>query len=145
MQNILGSLETITAEGVFYQGMGGGKIAMIDVRDIADSAARVLLDRSHAGTTCTLTGPASIIWHTAAEAFSKALGQVGGGSDAGLQRRIRDTRPGRSSSSPGRSWLPPCPGNKARCSDGQPLTGQSAGFLCMVHGLNAVHARGRMG
>jgi uncharacterized protein YbjT (DUF2867 family) len=92
MQNIFGSLQTIAAEGVFYQGMGDGKLVMIDVGDMADSAAGVLLDRSHAGTTYTLTGPASITWHTAAEAFSKALGRVGSGSDAGLQRRVRDTR-----------------------------------------------------
>jgi len=38
MQNIFGSLQTIAAEGVFCQGMGDGKLAMIDVRDIAESA-----------------------------------------------------------------------------------------------------------
>lgn len=74
MQNIFGSLQTIAA-GVFYQGMGEGKLAMIDVRDIADSAVKVLLDPGRAGKTFTLTGPASITWHKAAEAFSKALGR----------------------------------------------------------------------
>jgi uncharacterized protein YbjT (DUF2867 family) len=76
MQNIFGSVQTIATEGVFYQGMGDGKLAMIDVRDIADSAAKVLLDKSHAGKTYALTGPASITWHTAAEAFSAALGRA---------------------------------------------------------------------
>ena len=75
MQNIFGSAQTIGAEGVFYQGMGDGKLGMIDVRDIADAAAKVLLDRSHAGKTYTLTGPESITWHKAAEAFTAALGQ----------------------------------------------------------------------
>jgi uncharacterized protein YbjT (DUF2867 family) len=75
MQNIFGSLATIGSEGVFYQGMGEGKLAMIDVRDIADSAVKALLDRNHAGTTYSLTGPASITWHTAAQAFTAALGR----------------------------------------------------------------------
>jgi uncharacterized protein YbjT (DUF2867 family) len=75
MQNIFGYLQTIAAEGVFYQGMGDGKIGMIDVRDIADAAAKVLLDRNKAGSTYSLTGPASINWHTAAEAFTAALGR----------------------------------------------------------------------
>jgi uncharacterized protein YbjT (DUF2867 family) len=75
MQNIFGNLQTIGSEGVFYQGMGDGKLAMIDVRDIADSAAKVLLDRRHAGKTYSLTGPASITWHTAAQAFAAAIGR----------------------------------------------------------------------
>jgi len=75
MQNIFGSLQTIGSEGIIYQGMGDGKLAMIDVRDIADSAAKVLLDRSHAGKTYSLTGPASITWHTVAKAFTAVLGR----------------------------------------------------------------------
>jgi uncharacterized protein YbjT (DUF2867 family) len=75
MQNIFGSLQTIASEGVFYQGMGEGRLAMIDVRDIADSAAKVLLDRNHAGKTYSLTGPASITWHTVAQVFTTALGR----------------------------------------------------------------------
>ena len=75
MQNIFGSLKTIGSDGVFYQGMGEAKLAMIDVRDIADSAAKALLDRSHAGKTYSLTGPASITWHTVAQAFTAALGR----------------------------------------------------------------------
>src|SRR5208283_2768799 len=46
---------------------------MIDVRDIADSAVKALLDRSQAGKTFTLTGPASINLHWAAQAFTAAL------------------------------------------------------------------------
>jgi uncharacterized protein YbjT (DUF2867 family) len=75
MQNIFGSAQTIAAEGVFYQGMGDGRLAMIDVRDIADCAAKVLLDQGHAGKIYTLTGPESITWHKAAEAFTAALGR----------------------------------------------------------------------
>jgi uncharacterized protein YbjT (DUF2867 family) len=75
MQNIFGSLQSIASQGLFYQGMGEGKLGMIDVRDIADSAASVLLDRNHAGKTYSLTGPASITWQTAAHAFTAALGR----------------------------------------------------------------------
>jgi uncharacterized protein YbjT (DUF2867 family) len=75
MQNIFGSLQSIASEGVIYQGMGDAKLAMIDVRDIADSAAKVLLDRNHAGKTYLLTGPASITWHAVAQAFTAVLGR----------------------------------------------------------------------
>jgi uncharacterized protein YbjT (DUF2867 family) len=75
MQNILGSAQSIATEGVFYQGMGEARVAMIDVRDIADSATKVLLDRSHAGRTYTLIGPDSITWNKAAQAFAAALGR----------------------------------------------------------------------
>ncbi len=75
MQNIFGSLQSIATQGLFYQGMGEAKLGMIDVRDIADSAAKALQDRTHAGKTYSLTGPASISWHTAAEAFTAALGR----------------------------------------------------------------------
>ena len=37
----------------FYHGMGQAKLGMIDVRDIADCAAKALLDRSLAGKTFT--------------------------------------------------------------------------------------------
>ena len=62
MQNIFGSAESMMKDGLLYQGMGDAKLAMIDVRDIADAAAAVLADRGHAGKTYTLTGPASISW-----------------------------------------------------------------------------------
>ncbi|MGD0727978.1 MAG: SDR family oxidoreductase [Spirochaetia bacterium] len=75
MQNIFGSAQTIATEGVFYHGMGEGKLGMIDVRDIADSAVKALLDPSLAGKTFTLTGPESITFHTVAQAFTAALGR----------------------------------------------------------------------
>ena len=139
MQNIFGSLQTIAAEGVFYQGTGDGKLAMIDVRDIADSAARVLLERSHAGKTCTLTDPA---------------GRGGGRHPYDGLGRFRHRRHSDAHGTPGpgdrtvrQGGHGPRPVQEIRqgCSSGQPLIGQSVGSLCMVHGLHPVHARGRMG
>jgi len=75
MQNIFSAAQNIAKEGVFYQGMGEAKLAMLDVRDIADTAVKVLLDPSYAGKTYTLTGPESISWFTATKAFSAALGR----------------------------------------------------------------------
>jgi uncharacterized protein YbjT (DUF2867 family) len=75
MQNIFGSAQSIATDGVFYQGMGEAKLAMIDVRDIADSVAKVLVDKNQAGKTYSLTGPTSITWYTAAQAFTAALGR----------------------------------------------------------------------
>lgn len=65
MQNLLGSVSGDT----MYAGLGDGRLGMIDVRDIADFAAAVLVDpAAHAGRTYTITGPESISLHEAAAA-----------------------------------------------------------------------------
>ena len=75
MLNILWGLESIAKENKIYQGMGDGSIGMVDVRDIAAVAAKILQDRSHAGETLTLTGPASVTWHDFATAVGASLEQ----------------------------------------------------------------------
>jgi uncharacterized protein YbjT (DUF2867 family) len=62
MQNLLMVAPSIAQQGAFYWDMGEGKLGMIDVRDIGDFAARVLMSppAQHHGKTYTLTGPASI-------------------------------------------------------------------------------------
>ncbi len=75
MQNLFGSAQTIASEGVFYHGMGEAKLGMIDVRDIADAAAKALLDPSYVGKTFTPTGPASVSCNEAARAITAALGR----------------------------------------------------------------------
>ena len=47
MQNLFMSAGTIGQEGKMYWGMGDGKMSMIDVRDIADVAAKVAIDDEH--------------------------------------------------------------------------------------------------
>lgn len=73
MQNIYGSLETIKSDGHMYWGMGDGKLGMIDVRDIADCCASLLLGSGHEGKIITPTGPNTISFYDIAETISKGL------------------------------------------------------------------------
>jgi len=73
MQNIWMSIPTIQEQGQMYWGMGDGKLGMVDVRDIADVAVKILLDGSHQGEILTPTGPQSITFTQVAEAISKFL------------------------------------------------------------------------
>jgi uncharacterized protein YbjT (DUF2867 family) len=80
MQNLLMSAQSIAQQGEFYLAMGQGKLGMIDARDIAAFAARVLTSAPelHHGRIYTLTGPASISLDEAAAQLS-----------AGLDRAVR--------------------------------------------------------
>ncbi|MEV4101272.1 SDR family oxidoreductase [Nonomuraea sp. NPDC049649] len=63
MQNLFGSV----SGGTLYGPTGEGRMGLIDVRDIAAFAARVLADpKSHHGRTYTITGPESISLRDAA-------------------------------------------------------------------------------
>ncbi|MFG3437299.1 NAD(P)H-binding protein [Nonomuraea sp. NPDC047897] len=79
MQNLLNEAGDIAATGTFSSNMGSARIGMIDVRDIADCAARVLLDDPdrHHGETYTLTGPRS-----------RTLDEVAGHLSAALDRAV---------------------------------------------------------
>ena len=69
MQNLFGSVNG----GTLYGPTGEGKIGLIDVRDIAAFAARVLADpKSHHGRTYTITGPESISLRDAAAGSASA-------------------------------------------------------------------------
>ncbi len=76
MQNQLGSAGSIADQGAIYLNMGGGRLGMIDVRDIGAVAAKVLISPgAHRGKTYTLTGPASISFEEAAGAVGEAIGK----------------------------------------------------------------------
>ncbi len=75
MQNIMMAAQTVASEGVVYMAFKDGKVGMIDVRDVADVAVKVLTEDGHEGKTYTLTGPASISFHDVAAALSKVLGK----------------------------------------------------------------------
>lgn len=75
MQNLLWSAESLVAESKFYQGMGDGKMAMIDVRDIADSAAGAVLSDQFDNQIFELTGPESITFQNVAATLSETLGR----------------------------------------------------------------------
>jgi len=78
MQNLLNEADSIVTQGTFSLNTGQGRLGMIDVRDIAEFAARVLtegVDR-HDGKIYTLTGPQSISFAQVAEQFGQALGRT---------------------------------------------------------------------
>jgi uncharacterized protein YbjT (DUF2867 family) len=75
MQNFFGSGESIMTSGMMFQGMGDGRLGVIDVRDIADVAAAVLLDHAWDRGIYELTGPASVSCHDVARELGAALGR----------------------------------------------------------------------
>jgi uncharacterized protein YbjT (DUF2867 family) len=68
--------------GLLLLPVGGGRIAFVDVADVAAAAARLLLDARHDGRVLTLTGPQSLSMAEVAAALSARLG-----------RRIRHRNP----------------------------------------------------
>ncbi len=75
MQNLFVSVETIKTDGNMYWGMDDGKLGMIDVRDIADCCASLLLNSGHEGKIYTPTGPATISFQDIADIISNGLGK----------------------------------------------------------------------
>lgn len=75
MQNTMMAAQTIASDGVIYWDVEDGKISMIDVRDIIDSAVAVLSGAGHEGKTYILTGPEAISFHDVADTFSDVLGR----------------------------------------------------------------------
>ncbi|CAF3919594.1 unnamed protein product [Rotaria sp. Silwood1] len=58
-----------------YWGMGDGKIGLVDVRDIADSYAEVLVNGGHENKIYTPTGPESISFYDMAKIITDGLGK----------------------------------------------------------------------
>ncbi|MGE0401026.1 MAG: NAD(P)H-binding protein [Kofleriaceae bacterium] len=75
MQNVLGSLPTITGEGKLYWASGDAKMGMIDTRDASDAAIVAATSSDFDGQTLELTGPESIDYHRVAAAIGKGLGR----------------------------------------------------------------------
>ena len=75
MQNLFMSLDSIREQDMFVAGMGDGRFAMIDVRDVADSAAAAATSVEFDNQVFELSGPASISFHDVAEAVSEAAGR----------------------------------------------------------------------
>jgi len=73
MQNLFGNVEGIKGQGNLYMGMGEGKMGMVDVRDVADVAVNILLNRGHDGQIYTLTGPESITFSDVASTISNSI------------------------------------------------------------------------
>ena len=73
MQNTMMAAQTISSDGVIYWDMNDGRLGMIDVRDIADSALAVITGEGHEGKSYILTGPGAISFNDVANTFSRVL------------------------------------------------------------------------
>jgi uncharacterized protein YbjT (DUF2867 family) len=76
MQNILRFAPTVRASGEFAGSLNQGKVAMIDVDDIAAVAATALTTSAHVGKTYVLTGPEALSYLDVAERLSRILGRT---------------------------------------------------------------------
>jgi uncharacterized protein YbjT (DUF2867 family) len=75
MQNILGFAQAIAQTGEFAAALGAGKVAMIDVRDIAAVAAAALTMDGHTGKAYTITGPEAPSYDDIAKKLSLVTGK----------------------------------------------------------------------
>ncbi len=85
MQNLLRYADNISSTGAIQLPMKDAKLSMVDTRDVAEVALRVLVDpEPHAGKRLVLTGPEALSFEQVADKLTLAMG-----------RRIRymDTRP----------------------------------------------------
>ncbi len=73
MQNIMLAAQSIASDGAIYLPFKEGRLGMIDIRDVAEIAAKALTSDGHEGETYELTGPESISINEVASAFSKVL------------------------------------------------------------------------
>jgi uncharacterized protein YbjT (DUF2867 family) len=78
MQNIVAfNAPSIRTQGAFYAAMGKAKTSLIDVRDVAALAARVLTEpNGHAGKTYELNGPEAVSNDEIAERISRVSGRA---------------------------------------------------------------------
>lgn len=75
MQNTLAFAASAAADGVIRGAWGEGRMAYVDVRDVAAVAAHVLLADGHEGAAYELTGPQALTVADVAEALSRATGR----------------------------------------------------------------------
>ncbi|NNF66765.1 MAG: SDR family oxidoreductase [Gammaproteobacteria bacterium] len=75
MQNIFLFLDSIVSDKQFAAGMGDGRLAMIDARDVAESACAAALSDQFDNQIFEISGPASISFHDVADALSDTTGQ----------------------------------------------------------------------
>ncbi len=73
MQNTFSFAPSISSEGFFRAPWGKAKITMVDVRDIAEVAVKLLLEDDHRGSIYRLTGPEAVSYYQAADSISKAI------------------------------------------------------------------------
>ena len=70
MQNLLGMVRN----GAFFTAALGGRVAMIDARDVADMAVAALVGSGHEGRTYTPTGPEALSFDEVAQVLTEQTG-----------------------------------------------------------------------
>jgi len=76
MQGLLNFRQTISAQGAFYAPAGNAAVSLVDVRDIASVATRVLTESGHEGKTYDITGPEALTHEEVASQLSQAIGKT---------------------------------------------------------------------
>jgi uncharacterized protein YbjT (DUF2867 family) len=76
MENFKQHARTIKRQGEFYASVGGGNVSMVDVRDIAEVAARILTEGGYENKAYTVTGPETLSYYQVADIFSRVLGRT---------------------------------------------------------------------
>jgi uncharacterized protein YbjT (DUF2867 family) len=75
MQNLLDQRRAILGEGEVRSPAGDGRVPLVDTRDVAEVAARVLTTAGHGSRTYTLTGPEAITHAEATAVLAEVLGR----------------------------------------------------------------------
>jgi uncharacterized protein YbjT (DUF2867 family) len=75
VQNFFHHAGSIARDGAFHQPAGGGRVAYVDARDVAEAAARVLLEPGHQSKVYELTGAEALAGDEVAACFSAATGR----------------------------------------------------------------------
>lgn len=72
-QNLLASAPAIKEQGRLFAAVGEAKLSLVDVRDIAEAAVRVLTEPNHEGRSYALTGPESLSYRDLARELTRLL------------------------------------------------------------------------
>ncbi|WP_228040711.1 hypothetical protein [Streptomyces chromofuscus] len=64
----------VPVDGLIRQPVGAGAEPFVDVRDVAETAAKVLVERTFIGERISLSGPAALTFEEAAKTLSEASG-----------------------------------------------------------------------
>ena len=76
MQNmVIYNARTVRDQDAFYGSQGEGKVSLVDIRNVAAVAVRILIEDGHAGRTYTLTGLEALSNSRIAEILTAALGR----------------------------------------------------------------------
>ena len=73
MHNLLRFAPAVRGSGEFVGALADGKVAMIDVQDIAAVAATALTSSGHAGRAYHITGPEALSYQEVAERLARIL------------------------------------------------------------------------